>query len=174
MRGLRLNVRFVVVSCPQTLVVDLVSELTVLCNAITDFCTVESCPVMKAGECYRYAWPDPTPTDCTASTLLPAPKYLELLIGWVETQLSAYDNSAQIKSDSFRTNAKVFCRRLFRVYAHLFAEHAGDIQPIQIHLEYSLYHFLLFMHEFELQVSAKEIDPIQRLIDSFGVSHFFN
>ena len=140
--------------------VDLVSELTVLCNCIVDFCTPQSCPVMRAGPCYEYAWLDPTSTEYTVPTLCSAPRYMELLLSWIDGKLVS-SNTLTVEE------TKIFCRRLFRVYAHLLANHANDIHPIRNHLRYSLYHFWVFMSEFDLLLSDLEMKPIKDIINSF-------
>ena len=142
------------------LVVDIVSELTVLCNAIAEFCTESSCPMMRAGPFYEYAWADPILFP--SPTMLSAPKYMELLLNWVDSELCK-----ELDDESFIPQVKVFSRRLFRVYAHLFTEHIPDITTIMFHLRYSLYHFMIFAKEFDLGISESETNSIKSIVESF-------
>ena len=144
---------------------DLFSELSVLCNAISDFCTDSSCPVMRAGPFYEYAWADPSAEEGSYPISVSAPKYMELLMSWVDANLNNLNSeTSKLNAGSFNINAKIFCRRLFRVYAHLFCEHLEEISPIEMHLKYSLLHFLIFMREFHLLVAENEIEPIRGII----------
>lgn len=150
--------------------VDLYSELSVLCNAVSEFCTTYSCPVMRAGRYYEYGWADPSCAELSAPVFVSAPKYMELLMTWVDANLTqeGSDNS-RTNTGAFTINAKIFCRRLFRVYAHLFCEHPEEIETIDLHIKYSLAHFLIFMREFGLLVSETEIEPIRSIIRDLGI-----
>jgi MOB kinase activator 1 len=149
---------------------DLFSELTVLCNAISDICTPSICPIMRAGKYYEYAWADPSSTDYVAPTVVSAPRYMELLMKWVDKNLNQL-NESQMNAGSFNINIKIFCRRLFRVYAHIFCEHFEQTKTIHAHLHYSLFHFVIFMNEYGLMVSETEAEPIRRTLNSFLINN---
>jgi MOB kinase activator 1 len=152
------------------LVVDLFSELSVLCNAISDFCTEKSCPIMRAGRYYEYAWADPSCPEYASPVMVSAPKYMELLMIWVEKHLisSGKDNHHR-PAGSISINNRIFSRRLFRVYAHIFSEHWEYVSPILHHLQYSLLHFMVFTNEYRLIVNETEADPIRSIIDSLSI-----
>ena len=149
--------------------IDLFKELSILCNAISDFCTEQSCPIMRAGRYYEYAWADVGSVEFANPTIVSAPKYMDLLMTWVDTHLNNMGNQSGSISESFETNVKIFCRRLFRVYAHVLCEHYDQTKPIHHQLRYSLYHFLIFMTEFGLLISDTEIEPIRSVIESFAI-----
>ncbi len=148
--------------------VDLFSELSVLCNAISDFCTEESCPIMRAGRYYEYAWADPSSSEYASPVMVSAPKYMELLMVWVEKHLVSR-NEHHRPAGSISINNRIFSRRLFRVYAHIFSEHWNEIAPIMHHLQYSLLHFMVFINEHRLIVNETEADPIRHIIESLGI-----
>jgi MOB kinase activator 1 len=153
--------------------VDFFSELSVLCNAVSEFCTDSSCPTMRAGNCYEYFWAEPGAADGSLPIFVSAPKYMELLMSWLDGNLAQISSDpSRVTTSGFRTNAKIFCRRLFRVYAHLFCEHAFEIKSIEMHLKYSLSHFLIFMREFDLLVNNEEIQPILAVIRDLDIPSF--
>ena len=69
--------------------VDFFNEVSLLYGTIIDFCTPESCPVMSAGRKYEYRWADGQKYRTPAR--VSAPKYVDLLMDWVEQQLSDED-----------------------------------------------------------------------------------
>ena len=148
--------------------VDLFSELSVLCNAVSEFCTEESCPIMKAGRHHEYAWADPSSAEYASPVLVSAPKYMELLMTWVEKHVTSVDSS-NTNAGSFNINNRIFSRRLFRVYAHIFSIHNEEIQCISHQLHYSLMHFIVFINEFGLMVNQAEIEPIIDVIHSLCI-----
>jgi MOB kinase activator 1 len=150
------------------IVVDLFSELSVLCNAVSEFCTEEECPLMKAGKHHEYAWADPSSPEYSSPVLVSAPKYMELLMTWVEKHITSVDAS-NTNAGSFSINNRIFSRRLFRVYAHIFSEHSENVLPIQHHLHFSLMHFLVFINEFDMMVNEAEIEPIMSVINSLCI-----
>ena len=150
--------------------VDLFGELSVLCNAISEICTSSTCPVMRAGRYYEYAWADPSSLEYTVPTIVTAPKYMELLMSWVDMNLNKL-NESRMNTGSFNINIKVFCRRLFRVYAHIFCEHFDTTKPIHAHLRYSLFHFIIFMNEYGLMVSETEAEPVRGILQSFEIDN---
>ena len=92
---------------------------------VSDFCTSHSCPKMCAGANYEYKWADgvryKSPTEVSA------PKYVELLMQWVQRQL---DDAAIFPTapnvpfpGNFRETVCNIFRRLFRVYAHIYYSH---------------------------------------------------
>ncbi len=149
--------------------IDMYSELSVLCGAISDFCTEQSCPVMRAGIYYEYAWGDPSSVDYANPVLVSAPQYIQLLLTWIDRNITSANPRLWVKDSSEVFSLKVFCRRMFRVYAHIFCEHFDDIVGILPHLRYCLSHFIVFMNEFGLLVPRREIEPLRTLIDSLGI-----
>jgi MOB kinase activator 1 len=142
----------------------------VLCNATSDFCTESTCPTMRAGLGYEYTWADLSSSDYATPTSVPARRYMELLMTWVDKNLNTIGGSSSSQpAGSFNVNIKIFCRRLFRVYAHVFCQHFVETSSIHTHLKYSLFHFILFMREYGLLVSEIEVLPLRDIIDSLGI-----
>ena len=123
---------------------------------------------MKAGKHHEYAWADPSSPEYASPVLVSAPKYMELLMTWVEKHINSVDSS-NTNAGSFNINNRIFSRRLFRVYAHIFSQHFEDIIPIHHHLQYSLMHFLVFINEFDMMVNEAEIEPIINVINSLCI-----
>jgi len=148
--------------------VDFFNQINMLYGTITEFCTLETCPLMSAGPKYEYHWADGAsvkkPIKCSA------PEYIDFLMTWVQTQL---DDEALFPSrigvpfpKNFLTVVKTILKRLFRVYAHIYHSHfnrVGDLGE-EPHLNTSFKHFIYFVQEFNL-VDAKELAPMQELID---------
>ena len=74
-----------VLYCSVT-VVDFFNRINLIYGTVSDYCTEESCPTMSGGPRFEYLWADgvkykkPTP--------LPAPRYVNLLMDWVESQIN--------------------------------------------------------------------------------------
>ena len=93
-----------------------------------DACTELSCPIMNAGPKIQYKWADGVMKQ---PTQVSAPKYVDLLMAWVQSQL---DDQALFPTkpgdpfpDDFMPRARNVYRRLFRVYAHVFHQHYETI-----------------------------------------------
>ena len=67
----------------------------------------------------------------------------------------------------FKTVVTDIFRKLFRVYAHIYASHFAVIVSLgeEAHLNTSFKHFVLFVMEFNL-IDTKELAPLSDLIDS--------
>lgn len=67
----------------------------------------------------------------------------------------------------FKTVINDIFRRLFRVYAHIYATHFPAIVSLgeEAHLNTSFKHFILFVKEFNL-IDQKELAPLADLIES--------
>ena len=69
-----------------TAVVDFFNRINLIYGTISDFCTEESCPTMSGGPRFEYLWADGV--KFKKPTKLPAPKYINLLMDWVEEQIN--------------------------------------------------------------------------------------
>ena len=65
---------------------------------------------------------------------------------------------------NFVDRVKAILRRLFRIYAHLYNHHFAQICALhlEVHLNTSYRHFLLFVSEYKL-VDPKEMIPLAEL-----------
>lgn len=150
--------------------VDLFSEFTVLCSAVSDICSDESCPTMAGKGGTVYYWMDPNSTDFSRPTAVSARRYMDLLMKWAESYLDLFSGSVtHVPAGAFAISIKVFCRRFFRIFVHLFCHHSEQLIPVRKHLKYSLFHFLIFMREFNLLISKKEAEPLIGIIDSLKI-----
>ncbi|GJJ72832.1 MOB kinase activator 1 [Entomortierella parvispora] len=149
--------------------VDFFNQINMLYGTITEFCTPQDCPVMSAGPKYEYHWKDDFQFKKPAR--VSAPVYVDHLMSWVQAQL---DNEAIFPSKigvefpaNFKTLVTDIFRRLFRVYAHIYATHFSVIVSLgeEAHLNTSFKHFILFVKEFDL-IDPKELAPLSDLIES--------
>ncbi|KAI8595797.1 Mps1 binder-like protein [Dissophora ornata] len=148
--------------------VDFFNQINMLYGTITEFCTPQDCPVMSAGPKYEYHWKDDSHKK---PARVSAPVYVDHLMSWVQSQL---DSEAIFPSKigvefppDFKTVITDIFRRLFRVYAHIYAAHFPVIVSLgeEAHLNTSFKHFILFVKEFNL-IDQKELAPLADLIDS--------
>lgn len=146
--------------------VDFFNELNLLAGALTDICTEQTCPEMCAGP-YKFAWADGDKVK--VPTEMPAPRYFEHLLVWVEKQL-ADEAFLPIQPGvafppSFRKGVRVIYKRLFRIYAHTFHSHFKEMmaEEADVHLNHSFKHFIYFVKEFNL-VDDEELEPLKELI----------
>lgn len=67
-------------------VVDFFNRINLIYGTISDSCTDQTCPVMSGGPKYEYRWQDEH--KYRRPTALPAPKYMSLLMEWIEVQIN--------------------------------------------------------------------------------------
>lgn len=67
-------------------VVDFFNRINLIYGTISDSCTDQSCPVMSGGPKYEYRWQDEH--KYKKPTALSAPKYMSLLMDWIEVQIN--------------------------------------------------------------------------------------
>lgn len=100
-----------------------------------------------------------------------ASEYVQLLTQWVNAQLS---DNALFPADgrtpyppNFKHVVGLVCKRLFRVYAHLYHNHFRQVVEIgaEAHLNTCFKRFLFFVQEFEL-VALRELAPLKKLIQT--------
>ncbi|KAE9459246.1 hypothetical protein C3L33_08863, partial [Rhododendron williamsianum] len=151
--------------------VDFFNQVNLLYGTLTEFCTPENCPTMTAAaefrkfaapdfaqiiiilNRYEYRWADGV--QIKKPIEVSAPKYVEYLMDWIETQLDDESLFPQRLGAPFPTNfrevVKTIFKRLFRVYAHIYHSHFQKI-------------------EFGL-IDKKELAPLQELIESIVVPY---
>uniref|UniRef100_A0A1L8DXG3 Putative cell cycle-associated protein mob1-1 n=1 Tax=Nyssomyia neivai TaxID=330878 RepID=A0A1L8DXG3_9DIPT len=144
-------------------VVDFFNRINLIYGTVSEFCTVTTCPTMSGGPRYEYLWADGV--QYRKPTALPAPKYIELLMDWVECQINN-ENLFPVSTDipfprSFSTLCRKILTRLFRVFVHVYIHHFDRIVSIgaEAHVNTCYKHFYYFVNEFEL-VSPKELEPL--------------
>lgn len=148
-------------------VVDLFNQVNLIYGFMCNGCTEQTCPIMCASPKYEYLWADgekyKTPKKVSA------PRYIELLMDWVDKQLSNESIFPTIPGnkfpDDFKNTVVKIMRRLFRVYAHIFHAHLDEIvaNGAQAHLSTCFRHFIYFVNEFNL-LPANEAEPLKDVI----------
>jgi MOB kinase activator 1 len=148
-------------------VVDLFNQVNLIYGSMCDDCTARSCPVMCASPKYEYLWADndrhKTPVKVSA------PRYIELLMDWVDRQLSDEAIFPTIPGnkfpENFRSVVKTIMRRLFRVYAHICHSHLDEIVACgaEAHFNTCFRHFMYFGLEHNL-LPSKELEPLKEVV----------
>lgn len=67
-------------------VVDFFNRVNLIYGTIGDGCTEQSCPIMSGGPKYEYRWQDEH--QFRKPTALSAPRYMDLLMDWIEVQIN--------------------------------------------------------------------------------------
>eukprot|EP00299_Pterocystis_sp_00344_P007762 c2666_g1_i2.p1 GENE.c2666_g1_i2~~c2666_g1_i2.p1 ORF type:complete len:128 (+),score=26.67 c2666_g1_i2:350-733(+) len=123
---------------------------------------------MSAGPRYEYLWADGK--EFKKPTVVSAPRYVDLLMTWVQNQLDDQQLFPSEVGVPFPRNydkvVKNIFKRLFRVYAHIYYSHFNEIANLgaEAHLNTCFKHFVFFVQEFAL-VDKNELAPLQTLID---------
>ena len=148
--------------------VDFFNQINMLYGTITEFCLASTCPTMSAGPKFEYLWADGV--TIKKPIKVSAPEYVDYLMTWVQTQLddeSIFPSRVGVPFPSnFAKVVKTICKRLFRVYAHIYYSHFQQICDLgeEAHLNTCLKHFCFFIAEFNL-VDKKELAPLAELIE---------
>lgn len=151
----------------SVMVVDLFNQVNLIYGSMCDGCTEASCPTMNAGPKFEYRWQDND--KYKTATRLSAPKYIEVLMEWVDRQLSDDAifpaQAGQPFPDGFKSTVKTIMRRLFRVYAHIYHSHLDEIMRYgaEAHLSTCFRHFMYFVQELNL-LPAKELEPLREIV----------
>lgn len=135
----------------------------------SEFCTETTCPTMSAGKA-EYLWKDDD--KYKKPTRVPAPQYIDLLLSWVDAQISNPAIFPVAENAKFPRNfmsvAKNIYKRLFRLYAHVYCSHAEKIRSIgaNAHLNTCFKHLVYFIFEFNLMDKA-DMAPLDKFIAKF-------
>ncbi|KFY98315.1 hypothetical protein V498_01504 [Pseudogymnoascus sp. VKM F-4517 (FW-2822)] len=99
--------------------VDFYNHINLLYGSITEFCSPQSCPEMKATDEFEYLWQDSE--NFKRPTKMPAPTYIEHLMVWVQSNI---DNEAVFPSrigvpfpKSFPSMIRQVFKRMYRVHS---------------------------------------------------------
>jgi len=149
--------------------VEFYNEISLLYGTVIDFCTDESCPIMSAGTRFEYLWADGEQVKTPVK--VSAPKYVDLLMDWIERQL-ADDTIFPTSTENpfprnFKSRVRTIMKRLFRVYAHIYHSHFQQVISLgmEAHLNSCFKHFMYFVLEFAL-LDKREMMPLRDLIHS--------
>ncbi|CAA2964677.1 Hypothetical predicted protein, partial [Olea europaea subsp. europaea] len=108
-----------------------------------------------------------------------APKYVEYLMGWIETQLDDESIFPQNLGSPFPPNfhnvVKIISKRMFRVYAHIHCSHFQKIVALkeEAYLNTCFKHFVLFtsvLHDHLMQecglIDKRELAPVSEIVET--------
>lgn len=70
-------------------VVDFFNRINLIYGTVSEYCTERTCPIMSGGLRYEYRWQDGD--DYKKPTKLPALKYMNLLMDWIESLINNED-----------------------------------------------------------------------------------
>ncbi|EEU47975.1 uncharacterized protein NECHADRAFT_98881 [Fusarium vanettenii 77-13-4] len=168
------------------LVVDFYNQINLLYGAITEFCSPQSCPEMKATDEFEYLWQDNE--NYKRPTKMPAPAYIEQLMTWVQSnidneqvlpsKIGSYDPVLQLDFSltspgvpfpkSFPALVRQIFKRMYRVYAHIYCHHYPVIRELGLepHLNTSFKQYVLFVDEHSLASGRDYWGPLGDLVDS--------
>ncbi|KAE9464576.1 hypothetical protein C3L33_03520, partial [Rhododendron williamsianum] len=131
--------------------------------------TIICYPVLMSKFRYEYRWADGVTIKKPIE--VSAPKYVEYLMDWIESQLDDESMFPQKLGAPFPPNfqdvVKTIFKRLFRVYAHIYHTHFQKIVSLkeEAHLNTCFKHFVLFTWEFRL-IDKGELAPLYELVES--------
>ena len=150
-------------------IIDFFNEINLLYGVISEFCTDQTCPIMCAGPKYQYMWADYT--SIITPIKVSAPRYVSLLMAWVQNQINdqkLFPTKSGIPfPPNFMENIQNIIKRLFRVYTHIYYCHFEKIQSLgaEPHLNTCFKHFMYFVKEFKLIPDHEQLAPLQELIN---------
>ncbi|KAK9782919.1 putative maintenance of ploidy protein mob1 [Seiridium cardinale] len=150
--------------------VDFYNQINLLYGAITEFCSPQSCPEMKATDEFEYLWQDNE--NFKRPTKMPAPAYIEQLMSWVQGNI---DNESVLPSrigvpfpKQFPSLVRQIFKRMYRVYAHIYCHHYPVIRELGLepHLNTSFKQYVLFIDEHHLASGKDYWGPLGDLVES--------
>lgn len=150
--------------------IDVFNDTNVMYSIISEYCSEQSCPCMSAGSRYEYMWADRASAEFRRPKVVPAKRYVELLMQWVERQVddaAIFPTAAGVPfPPEFEEVVRNIFRRLFRVYAHVYYSHMDRVQMAgaEPHLNTAFKHFVYTALEFDL-IPANERLPLQQKIE---------
>ncbi|XP_026471453.1 MOB kinase activator-like 3 isoform X1 [Ctenocephalides felis] len=149
-------------------VVDFFNRINLIYGTVSDYCTSKTCPTMSGGPRYEYLWLDHESAWYRQAKAVPAPKYISLLMDWIETKINneaIFPVSTDIPfPKSFMCLCQKIMTRLNRVFVHVYIHHFDRIVSIgaEAHVNTCYKHFYYFIREFDL-VSANELEPLAEM-----------
>ncbi|KAJ5780153.1 hypothetical protein N7457_005313 [Penicillium paradoxum] len=171
-------------------IVDFYNQINLLYGSITEFCSPQTCPEMKATDEFEYLWQDSE--NYKRPTKMSAPEYIEHLMSWVQGNV---DNEQMFPSrigmipspshglvplltylfvkgvpfpKTFPSLLRQIFKRLYRVYAHIYCHHYPVVVHLGLepHLNTSFKHYVLFIDEHKLASGKDFWGPLGDLVDS--------
>ncbi|KAF4110084.1 hypothetical protein G5714_009336 [Onychostoma macrolepis] len=137
-------------------VVDFFNRINLIYGTISDSCTDQTCPLCPDEQKYK------------KPTALSAPKYMSLLMDWIEVQINNEQifptNVGTPFPKTFMQVAKKILSRLFRVFVHVYIHHFDRVSQMgaEAHVNTCYKHFYNFVTEFSL-IDHKELEPLKEM-----------
>ncbi|XP_004371837.2 MOB kinase activator 3C isoform X2 [Trichechus manatus latirostris] len=149
-------------------VVDFFNRINLIYGTMAERCSETSCPVMAGGPRYEYRWQDERQYRRPAK--LSAPRYMALLMDWIEGLINDEDVFPTRVGVPFPKNFQQVCTkiltRLFRVFVHVYIHHFDSILSMgaEAHVNTCYKHFYYFIQEFSL-VDQRELEPLREMTE---------
>lgn len=149
-------------------VVDFFNRINLIYGTMAEHCSESSCPVMAGGPRYEYRWQDERQYRRPAK--LSAPRYMALLMDWIEGLINDEDVFPTRVGVPFPKNFQQVCTkiltRLFRVFVHVYIHHFDSILSMgaEAHVNTCYKHFYYFIQEFSL-VDQRELEPLREMTE---------
>ncbi|XP_023580013.1 MOB kinase activator 3C isoform X1 [Octodon degus] len=149
-------------------VVDFFNRINLIYGTMAERCNETSCPVMAGGPRYEYRWQDEHQYRRPAK--LSAPRYMALLMDWIEGLINDEDVFPTRVGVPFPKNFQQVCTkiltRLFRVFVHVYIHHFDSILSMgaEAHVNTCYKHFYYFIREFSL-VDQRELEPLREMTE---------
>ncbi|XP_032285593.1 MOB kinase activator 3C isoform X1 [Phoca vitulina] len=130
-------------------VVDFFNRINLIYGTMAERCSETSCPVMAGGPRYEYRWQDERRYRRPAK--LSAPRYMALLMDWIEGLINDEDVFPTRVGVPFPKNFQQVCTkiltRLFRVFVHVYIHHFDSILSMgaEAHVNTCYKHFYYFI-----------------------------
>lgn len=147
---------------------DFINYISMFYGTIGEYCNVNNCAIMGAGQNNDYLWVD-NQKKCVK---IPAPQYVDYVLSWVQTVLRDESifptKSGSFFPKNFSMTIRTIYKQLFRVLAHIYHSHFEIVVTLaeESHLNTLFAHFVCFSREFDL-IDRKEYLPMQELIDFY-------
>ncbi|XP_061833987.1 MOB kinase activator 3C isoform X1 [Nerophis lumbriciformis] len=149
-------------------VVDFFNRINLIYGTVSEYCTERTCPIMSGGLRYEYRWQDGD--DYRKPTKLPALKYMNLLMDWIESLINNEDTFPTRVGVPFPKNFQQVCKkilsRLFRVFVHVYIHHFDSICSMgaEAHINTCYKHYYFFISEFNL-IDHSELEPLKEMTE---------
>ncbi|KAK3548927.1 hypothetical protein QTP70_021687 [Hemibagrus guttatus] len=142
-------------------------NINLISSALSEFCTLTSCPTAKGPGNRVYEWMDEHGKKLKCS----APLYTDYAMSYIQ-ELLTDENVFPTRAGVTFPNGFMFLVQkvfllLFRTLSHLYSAHYRDAVAVDIHphLNTLLTHFITFSHTFRL-LEASETAPLDELINA--------
>lgn len=149
-------------------VVDFFNRINLIYGTVSEYCSERTCPIMSGGLKYEYRWQDGD--DYKRPTKLPALKYMNLLMDWIESLINNEDIFPTRIGVPFPKNFQQVCKkilsRLFRVFVHVYIHHFDSIcnMGAEAHINTCYKHYYYFISEFNL-IDHSELEPLKEMTE---------